>query len=692
MESSAQFGGQPFGSLILRETRAFMAYDANEQVGHVSPRSPIAGDTGTLSAVSGRSERLPNEPDNSHNGLSVADFDNPGVFTSVRQAVELLPREKRKLLFLAAAIQVSLGLLDLIGIALVGLVAAVAVSGISLSGLPSWAENALANFGLADLTVSQLTVVIAVSAVLILILKTVLSALMSRRVIRFLANRQRDVSVRLAQEFLTRPLVDVQRWTTSEAVYALGSGVGAATVSLLGSGITIASEVFLFAIVGITLFIYDPILTVTAMGFFGIVVVGLGRMLNRWTQRNAQIITDSSISTLTAVSEALSTYRETTVLHRRDLYIGRYEKIVGNYATATANSAYIMEIPKYVLEAALYLGVLLLGVIQFLTKDWTAAAATTALFLAAGSRVVPALLRLQGATITIRNASVQAQPTFFLAAYLRSKGMDTSAPATERMTAEKVHAHIANGYPDFDATVIVSGVSLTYTDSLSPALQDAHFEVHAGQSVALVGSTGAGKSTLADVVLGVMEPQFGLVTISGLSPREAIDRWPGAIAYVPQAVALVEGTVRENVALGLPRELIDDDLVWEALHRAHLAAFLSESREGLETKIGERGFRLSGGQRQRLGIARALYTRPKLLVLDEATSALDAETEQSIVQTLDELEGEVTTITVAHRLATVRRADQLIYLEGGRIIAQGSFAEVRNEVPDFDRQAALLGL
>jgi ABC-type multidrug transport system fused ATPase/permease subunit len=189
-----------------------------------------------------------------------------------------------------------------------------------------------------------------------------------------------------------------------------------------------------------------------------------------------------------------------------------------------------------------------------------------------------------------------------------------------------------------------------------------------------------------------MEPQSGTVTISGVSPREAINRWPGAIAYVPQAVALVEGTVRENVALGLPRDLIDDELVWDALNRAHLADFLSESREGLDTKIGERGFRLSGGQRQRLGIARALYTRPRLLVLDEATSALDAETEQSIVQTLDELEGQVTTITVAHRLATVRRADQMLYLEGGRITARGTFDEVRAQVADFDRQAALLGL
>ena len=642
--------------------------------------------------MSESSERLPSEPDNSHNGLSVADFGNPGVKASIQRAVELLPKEKRKLLFLAAAIQVSLGLLDLIGIALVGLVAAVAVSGIGLEGTPAWVQNLLSKIGMGDLTVSQLTVLIAVSAVTILILKTVLSAIMSRRVIRFLANRQRDVSVRLAQEFLSRPLVDVQRWTTSEAIYALGSGVGAATVALLGSAITIAAEVFLFTIVGVSLLLFDPILTLVAMGFFGLVVVGLGRFLNRWTQRNARIITESSIDTLTSVSEALATYREATVLNRRDLYIGRYERIVGNYANASATSAFIMEIPKYVLEAALYFGVLLLGVVQFLTKDWAAAAATTALFLAAGSRVVPALLRLQGATITIRNASVQAQPTFFLADFLTSKGMNSSKAASQRMTAQTIHEHIAAGYPDFDATVVVNDVSLTYSDATEPALIEANLVVKPGESVALVGSTGAGKSTLADVVLGVMEPQLGTVTISGVSPREAINRWPGAIAYVPQAVALVEGTVRENVALGLPRDLIDDELVWDALNRAHLADFLEESREGLDTKIGERGFRLSGGQRQRLGIARALYTRPKLLVLDEATSALDAETEQSIVQTLDELEGQVTTITVAHRLATVRRADQLLYLEGGRVTARGTFDEVRAQVTDFDRQAALLGL
>lgn len=634
------------------------------------------------------------EPGVPHRGLNVVDFPDPGVLTSIRKAVRLLPESKRRLLFLASAVQISLGILDLIGIALIGLVAAVAVSGINSASVPEWAQSILDRLGLGDATISQLSVYIALAAVTILVMKTILSAFMSRRIIRFLANRQADVSVRLAREFLSRPLADVQRWTTPEAMYALGNGVGAATVSLLGSAITIGSEVFLFTIVGVTLLLYDPVLTMVCVLLFGTIVVFLHNVLGRWTAKNAQIMTDSSIDTLTAVSEALATYRESTVLNRRDLYVTRYEGLVGRYARASSTATFILEIPKYVLEAALYLGILVLAVVQFLTKDWTAAASTVALFLAAGSRIIPALLRLQGAGITIRNASIQAQPTFFMADYLERtiSEKERAQDPTSRMTAARIHEHIVRGYDDFEATVVVDGVSLTYSDALEPALLNASFMAPPGTSVALVGSTGAGKSTLADVILGVMRPQAGEVRISGVPPREAIDRWPGAIAYVPQAVALVAGTVRENIALGMPAEAIDDQLVWESLQRAHLDEFLVENREGLDTKIGERGFRLSGGQRQRLGIARALYTRPKLLVLDEATSALDAETEQSIITTLQELEGEVTTITVAHRLATVRHVDQLLYLEGGRVVAHGSFDQVRRAVPEFDRQASLLGL
>jgi ABC-type multidrug transport system fused ATPase/permease subunit len=211
-------------------------------------------------------------------------------------------------------------------------------------------------------------------------------------------------------------------------------------------------------------------------------------------------------------------------------------------------------------------------------------------------------------------------------------------------------------------------------------------------SVAIVGSSGAGKTTLVDLLLGVIEPDSGTIGISGLTPKLVVSKWPGAIAYVPQDVAISNGTVRENVALGFPARVATDELVWGAIDLAQLRTFVSELQSGLDSQVGERGARISGGQRQRLGIARALFTKPKLLVLDEATSSLDGQTEADISDAIQGLKGSVTIVMIAHRLSTVRNADLVIYLHEGKILAQGSFEDVRNSVPNFDNQAQLMGL
>jgi ABC-type multidrug transport system fused ATPase/permease subunit len=615
------------------------------------------------------------------------------VVESVRASLGLLTKRDRRLTVLAGIVQMSLGLLDLLGVALIGIVAAVAVSGIDPTSMSPTMQEWIDRLGLGDLTASQLVGLIALVAVLLLVTKTLVSAFLTRRMMRFLANRQADVSARLARTLLSRPLLDVQRWSTAEVLYALTSGVGAAVTSLLGASLIIVSELFLFTVMAVGLFLVDPTLTLATAAYFAIIVYILQVWLGRASARNSTVQADRGMSTITTVSEALTTYRETTVLNRRDFYIDRFDRMVRDSAQAGAANAYYQEIPKYVLETALVLGGFALAIVQFVTKDLAAAAAIIGVFLAAGFRITPSMLRLQGAAVTIRSASAAARKTFELASWFGlTEGAGERPQRISDKQARAIRDRIAAGHGDFEARIDVEGVTITYPGADRPALLDASAHVEPGHSLALVGSTGAGKSTLADVILGVLDLDAGSVLISGVTPREATQRWPGAIAYVPQSVGLTEGTIRENVALGLPDIAIDDDMVWDALERAHLAEFLRETREGLDTVVGERGVRLSGGQRQRLGIARALYTRPRLLVLDEATSALDAETEQSITKTLQDLEGEVTTVTIAHRLATIRHADEVLFLREGVIVARGTFDEVRASTPDFDRSARLLGM
>jgi ABC-type multidrug transport system fused ATPase/permease subunit len=217
-------------------------------------------------------------------------------------------------------------------------------------------------------------------------------------------------------------------------------------------------------------------------------------------------------------------------------------------------------------------------------------------------------------------------------------------------------------------------------------------QLNSGKYIAVVGPSGAGKSTFVDLLLGLHHPSSGSVQISGLDAIDAIERWPGAIGYVPQEIQLVSGSIIDNVLLGFKDNNENRKHVVTALKKAELNEYLSTNEIISDLNIGDDGGKLSGGQRQRIGIARALLTNPKILVLDEATSSLDAQTEDNIAKAVNRAKENSLVIVVAHRLATVRRADLVIYLENGQVRAQGSFDEVRKLVPDFDSQAELMGL
>ena len=333
------------------------------------------------------------------------------------------------------------------------------------------------------------------------------------------------------------------------------------------------------------------------------------------------------------------------------------------------------------MEVTVVIGFLAISGIQFLAHDASHAVAVLSVFLAASSRIAPAVLRLQQGAISIRSSMGAASPTLHL--------IETLAEV-EPIT--RTSDEVDYVYEDFRADVEISELTFSYPEKKSPALDDVSLVIKQGEIVALVGPSGAGKTTLVDVILGVLPPDKGSVKISGLTSLEAISKWSGAISYVPQDVMISNGTVRENVCMGYPIHVAKDELVWQALKIAQLTEVVQQLPQQLESQVGDRGTKISGGQRQRLGIARAMFTKPLLLVLDEATSSLDGETEANISDAIHAMRGKVTVILIAHRLSTVQSADLVVYMDAGKILSTGSFDFVRSEVPNFDHQAKLMGL
>jgi ABC-type multidrug transport system fused ATPase/permease subunit len=582
-----------------------------------------------------------------------------------------------------------LALLDLAGVVLLGLVAAAAAGAatgtpLNVSGI-SFLSDRLP-------TDAKAIMVLAFVASILLVSKSVISLFLTRRIFRFIANRQAMIAGGIAKRLLNRPLLELQMRSSQETTAALTTGISAITIGTLGPAVVIGAEIALVLSMGIGLVFVDPVVALFTVMFFGVVTVLLQRLLGNWAQSLGLRFAAAEIGSMETMQHAMQAYREVTVAGRRRLFITRFQNLRWEAAKVQADTYILSQIGKYVFEISLIIGGGLLVLLMTVTRDVTSAVAIITVFLAASSRIFPSLLRLQTSMVSIRNARGTADYSYRLVDALSLAEQDHVPPTVPATNIQDVNEVIHAGFPGFSASVECSDVSVLYPMSDRPALSKVSLSIKAGESVALVGSTGAGKSTLADVILGVLFPTSGEVLISGLRPLEVVNKWPGAMAYVPQDVKVLSGTIRENVALGIPSGDIDDSLVWEALERAHLADFLSGVRLGIETEVGENGVQLSGGQRQRLGIARGLYSRPRLLVLDEATSALDSETEKRISETLDALVGDVTLIVVAHRLATVRNCNQVMFLREGELVSSGTFDHVRKSVPDFDAQARILGL
>lgn len=287
-------------------------------------------------------------------------------------------------------------------------------------------------------------------------------------------------------------------------------------------------------------------------------------------------------------------------------------------------------------------------------------------FVAASSRIVPSIMRLMAALGNIRFAH---QAMTLLIRERRGMRQDLADDHTPPSTLV-----IPKG------EIVLRGVSFNYPGTQVQVLDDVHLSIRAGESVALVGGSGAGKSTAVDIVLGLLRPSAGEVLVGGVNIRDNLAAWQKQLAVVPQDVHLLDATLAQNIAFDLPLDL---DRIAEVIARAQLQDLVQASEKGVMAEVGDRGKRLSGGQRQRIGIARALYRQPKVLVLDEATSALDNETENRVGETIRALHGSLTQIIVAHRLTTVQHCDQVVLMNGGRVAGSGTFSQLASSNEQF---------
>jgi len=602
-------------------------------------------------------------------------------FTEIKNVILLLDKKDRLRLFLVLVANTFLAFLDLIGVALIGVASAVLIRGLQSQGVGDQATKFLEIINLNGLPQRTLLIILGCGAVFFFILKTILSVYLLRKTLRYMSVRNAQISSALVSKMLNRPVEKIFSKSIQHQIYIVTGGVETLIGGVITSLVVIASDFVLLLVILIGLMLVDPI---TSIGTF-FVFAGIAFILYFLLHKRVMILNKNnvylSIYFNQKVSESINSFRDLFIKGGREYYVNEIRKSKMQLAAYEAEIKFIPNISKYTIEISVILGIAVISAIQFYLFEANRAIAVISVFLAASTRIAPAIIRLQQSVIQAKSSLSAARPTFDLIEEL--KGVNE---------LEKLETKIGTSHIGFTPKIELSNLEFTYLDGVESTIKNISLVVNSGEFIALVGPSGGGKSTLIDILLGLLSPSSGLIKISELTPLEAIKKWPGSIGYVPQDVFIENSTVKENICLGFDPKTVSDQLVWDALKLADISEFIKGLDGQLSYKISDAGKNLSGGQRQRLGIARALLTKPKIVIFDEATSALDAETENRVSESIMKLTGDCTIIFIAHRLSVVRSADMIYYIDKGRIVSQGTFAELRKLNADFNNQANFMGI
>jgi len=604
------------------------------------------------------------------------------VYEVILKAIAFTSRSDRKKLILITIITFLISLLDLAAVALAGVIGALAVRGIQEQNAGDRVRTLMESISLDQFELKTQILIISVFALCLLILRSFLSYYFSRKIFVYMSGSANKVTKELLEKLLDCEVTMVQKRSVQENLYAITTGANSLMLGLLGSVISISTDLVLFVVLFVGMFIVDPWIAASALVVFGSLALLLYKGLEKRASTLGRKFGRLNVAGNEKITELLSSFREITVRQSAPFYV---KKIVENRQELIYGMAQMRVMPlvsKYVLEVALLVLVVFITYIQFTFNDTSRAIGNLAVFMAASTRITPAVLRVQQNLLSMKNAIGSSQSTLSLISDLARLGVDE---------------HPVNPSLKPYGNLIVPKISLNSVFFRYPGkdrwvLEDISIEIPANSFVGIVGRSGAGKSTLVDLILGLLSPDKGEILLSEMPPRQAIKQFSRQVAYVPQNVFMHKGTVLENVLAGISLDDIDKLWLDEIFDLTGLTEIIGQMPEGENTEVQDRGVSLSGGQKQRIGIARALVTKPALLILDEATSSLDAVSEDFISRAITKLQTSTTVVVVAHRLSTIRSADSLVYLEDGKLVAQANFSKLRELVPDFDKQATLMGI
>lgn len=588
------------------------------------------------------------------------------LWSTLKELLELLPGDARAFLIRYSVSSSALALIDILALGLLALMMA------------PLASNQPVRLPIIGVVPPDNVIWVLAGACALMVVKSLIALAQQWYVTRRMAHFELAIGDRLFSAYIRAPWLERMKRNSAELVRMADVGIANTTSGLLLPVASLPSQVVTFFSVLVVLFVAQPMIAVATIVYLGIVAALLYGWVSRRAVKNGRMNRDFSFRTATLMTEMVQALKEITLRDKASEVAALVNQNRAVAVKARATIGFLGAIPKFVIDSAVIIGFLIIGGVGFLTGGLSGAFSSIALFGIASFRMVPSMLQFQG----VMTSTASTLP------HARAVIRDIKAAEGYIRKAEVIGDGALQEHP---VELVFEDVAFTYPGSDEPALRDVNLRIPLGSHIAFVGASGAGKSTMVDLILGLLTTRSGRIRLDDTDLADVLGAWRRRVGYVPQDVALFDGTVGQNIALTWSEEY-DRDAAWRAANGAQLDSVVRARAGELDAQIGERGLALSGGQRQRLGIARALYTDPVVLVMDEATSALDTQTEDAVTSAIRELRGAVTVITVAHRLATVRDADIVCFFAGGRIVAQGTFDEVVAAEPEFAAQARLAGL